>query len=194
MADARPAGRPVTLIAFAASLRRDSLNRKLLHVAVPIARDAGAVVDVLDYAELVFPAYNGDDEKANGLPEPVQALGRRLVGSDGLLLATPEYNYSMPGNLKNTIDWVSRIRPVPFADRWLLLLSASNGRVGGNRSLWHVRQPLESMGAFVYPGMFSLAEAGKVFGEDGRLHDAATATRLDTLVRKFITMVARARV
>ena len=79
-----------------------------------------------------------------------------------LLLASPEYNFSMPGNLKNTIDWLSRIRPYVVRDRWALLLSASNGRVGGNRGLWHLRVPLESIGMMIFPDMFSLALAGGV--------------------------------
>ena len=193
MADTSSAPRPIKLIAFAASLRRDSWNRKLLHLAVPLARDAAAEVDVADFHELVYPAYNFDDQQANGIPEPVQAFGRRMVESDGLIIASPEYNFSMPGTLKNTIDWLSRIRPNPFLHRWVLLLSASNGRVGGNRGLWHLRQPLESLGAFVHPEMFSLAEAPKAFDDGGRLTDPAIVARLEQLVRGFVATVGRAR-
>jgi NAD(P)H-dependent FMN reductase len=192
MADTASAPRPIKLIAFAASLRRDSWNRKLLNLAVPLARDAGAAVDVTDFHELVYPAYNHDDQQASGIPETVQAFGRRMVESDGLIIASPEYNFSMPGTLKNTIDWLSRIRPVPFHHKWVLLLSASNGRVGGNRGLWHLRQPLESLGAFVHPEMFSLAEAPKAFDEAGELADVALRARLEKLVRGFVAMVGRA--
>lgn len=193
MADTPAPPRPVSLIAFAASLRRGSWNRKLLELAVPIARDAGANVDVADYHDLIFPAYNADDEQAHGIPEAVQAFGRRLTSSDGLLLASPEYNHSMPGSLKNTLDWISRIRPIPFARRWALLLSASPGKVGGNRGLWHLRQPLEYLGTFAYPDMFSLGEAAKAFTADGQLADPALAARLEKVVRAFIATVARAR-
>lgn len=193
MADTAAAPRPVSLIAFAASLRRDSWNRKLLHQAVTMAQAAGAQVEVVDYHQLVYPAYNADDQQAHGIPEVVQAFGRRIGASDGLLIATPEYNYSMPGTLKNTLDWISRIRPNPLHGRWALLLSASTGRVGGNRGLWHLRQPLEAMGTFIHPEMFSLAEAPKAFAEDGRLADPALATRLEKLMHGFVATVLKAR-
>jgi NAD(P)H-dependent FMN reductase len=193
MADSPTAARPVTLIAFAASLRRDSWNRKLLTLAIDRARSAGAEVEVLDFGDLIYPAYNADDQSAAGIPDAVQAFGERISASDGLLLASPEYNFSTPGTLKNTIDWVSRIRPVPLKGRWVLLLSASSSRVGGNRGLWHTRVPLESMGAVVYPDMFSVAEAPKAFAEDGSLADGALTERLEKLVQAFVSMVQRAR-
>ena len=137
MASAATAPHPIKLIAFAASLRRDSFNRRLLTQAVLVARAEGAAVDVHDFRDFIFPAYDADVQAAEGIPGAAQHLGRLITNSDGLLLASPEYNYSMPGNLKNTIDWISRIRPFVVRDRWALLLSASNGRVGGNRGLWH---------------------------------------------------------
>ena len=191
MADAAPAARPIKLIAFAASLRRDSLNRRLLGQAVLAARAEGAVVDVHDFRDFVFPAFDADVLAATGIPEPVQRLGSLVLASDGLLLASPEYNFSVPGNLKNTIDWLSRIRPFVVQDRWALLLSASNGRVGGNRGLWHLRVPLESMGMIVFPDMFSLALAGEAFADDGTLRDAVLRDRLSAMMRKFLSVVRR---
>jgi NAD(P)H-dependent FMN reductase len=123
----------------------------------------------------------------------VQHLGRLVTESDGLLLASPEYNYSMPGNLKNTIDWLSRIRPYVVRNRWALLLSASNGRVGGNRGLWQLRIPLESMGMMVYPDMFSLGLASEAFAEDGTLLDATLRDRLSLMMNGFVQAVRLAR-
>ncbi|MBP2648927.1 MAG: NADPH-dependent reductase [Gemmatimonadetes bacterium] len=193
MADAAPAARSIKLIAFAASLRRDSLNRLLLAQAVLAARAEGATVEVHDFREFIFPAYDGDMQASAGIPEPVQHLGRLVTASDGLLLSSPEYNYSVPGNLKNTIDWLSRIRPYVVQDRWALLLSASNGRVGGNRGLWHLRVPLESMGMMIFPDMFSLALAAEAFAEDGTLRDAALRDRLGAVMHRFVSAVGRAR-
>jgi NAD(P)H-dependent FMN reductase len=178
-------------MALAASLRRDSFNRKLLHLAVPLARAAGAEVEVVDFRDVLFPAYNADEQQEHGIPPEVTAFGQRIAGSDGFLLASPEYNHSIPGALKNTIDWVSRIRPMPWQGRWALLLSASNSRVGGNRGLWQLRQPFASMGTFVYPEMFSLAEAPKALDSAGQLAEPALATRLETLVRAFVATVVK---
>lgn len=193
MASAAAAPHPVKLIAFAASLRRDSFNRRLLTQAVLVARAEGAIVDVHDFRDFIFPAYDADVQASEGIPEAVQHLGRLLTNSDGLLLASPEYNYSVPGNLKNTIDWISRIRPFVVRDRWALLLSASNGRVGGNRGLWHLRVPLESMGMMVFPDMFSLGLASEAFAEDGSLRDAALRDRLSLTINKFVDVVRRTR-
>ena len=131
--------------------------------------------------------------RSRPLPEAVLHLGRLITGSDGLLLASPEYNYSMPGNLKNTIDWLSRIRPFVVRDRWALLLSASNGRVGGNRGLWHLRVPLEAMGMMIFPDMFSLALASEAFADDGTLRDAALRDRLTMIMTGFVGAVRKAR-
>jgi chromate reductase, NAD(P)H dehydrogenase (quinone) len=193
MADAASAPHPIKLIAFAASLRRDSLNRRLLAQAVLAARAAGATVDVHDFRDFIFPAYDADVQVAEGIPAEVQQLGRLVKEADGLLLASPEYNYSMPGNLKNTIDWLSRIRPHVVRDRWAMLLSASNGRVGGNRGLWQLRIPLESMGMMIFPDMFSLALAAEAFADDGALRDPALQDRLSAMMNAFCAAVGRAR-
>jgi NAD(P)H-dependent FMN reductase len=193
MAEAASAPRTIKLIAFAASLRHASHNRRLLAQAVIAARGEGAVVDVHDFRDFIFPAYDADLQAAEGLPQSVQHLGRLVTESDGLLLASPEYNYSMPGNLKNTIDWLSRIRPYVVRNRWALLLSASNGRVGGNRGLWQLRIPLESMGMMVYPDMFSLGLASEAFAEDGTLLDATLRDRLSLMMNGFVQAVRLAR-
>lgn len=90
-------------------------------------------------------------------------LRRRLEANDAFVIVSPEYNSSMPGVLKNAIDWTSRHKPQPFNGRHALLLSASPSIVGGNRGLWALRIPLEHLGARVYPDMFSLAQAHEAF-------------------------------
>ena len=95
------------------------------------------------------------------------------------MIASPEYNASMPGVLKNAIDWVSRFRPQPFNELHGLLMSASPSMVGGNRGLWALRVPFEHLGARIYPDMFSLAQAHKAFDGDGRLADEALGTRFE---------------
>jgi NAD(P)H-dependent FMN reductase len=108
------------------------------------------------------------------------------------VIASPEYNASMPGHLKNAIDWVSRIRPQPFNAKHALLLSASPSMAGGNRGLWSLRIPLEHLGARVFPDMFSLAQAHKAFTESGELADRQLAERFEQNLRAFVDLVEAA--
>ncbi len=104
-------------------------------------------------------------------------------------MASPEYNASLPGVLKNAIDWVSRFDPQPFNERHGLLLSASPSMVGGNRGLWALRIPLEHLGARIYPDMFSLAQAHKAFDDEGRIADSRLQGRFDTNITNFMDLV-----
>lgn len=181
----------VRLLAFAASLRGPSLNRRLLEVAAGMARSAGAEVDVAHFREFEAPSFNQDVMNESGLPPGAEALRQRLAVADGLLLASPEYNYSIPGVLKNLIDWVSRYRPGPFRGKSALLLSTSTGAVGGSRGLWQLRIPLEGLGVFVYPGMFSLPNGGQAFTPDGALAEASQAERLQQVITGYLQAAAR---
>jgi NAD(P)H-dependent FMN reductase len=174
------------LFALAASLRKASWNRKLLAVAVGMARAAGAEVDHADFHEFDMPLYDGDLQAGSGLPPGALELIRRTGAVDGLLIASPEYNYSLPGTLKNAIDWVSRARPVPTRGKSAFLMAASNGRYGGIRGLWQLRIPLEGIGIFVNPDMFALSEAGAAFAEDGSLKDAVVAERLEKMIQGYL--------
>lgn len=172
-------------LAFSASLRTGSLNHKLLLRAIRPLEADGHTVRVVPYTDVVTPNYDADAQTRDGFPAAAEALREALLAADGWLLASPEYNYSMPGALKNTLDWLSRYRPMPFINKPTLLLSASPGLIGGNRGLWALRVPLESMGALVHPNMFSLSQAAAAFADDGDLKDAALGTRLDEMVRGF---------
>jgi NAD(P)H-dependent FMN reductase len=179
------------LLAFAASLRKASLNRRLLQVAVELARQHGAAVDLAEFHEFGMPLFDGDLQEREGIPAGALALARRIQAADGLLLASPEYNYSIPGTLKNAIDWVSRIKPVPLKGKSALLLSTSTGLVGGNRGLWALRVPLELLGVHVYPEMFSLASGNKMLDESGGLTDPAAKQRLDALLGAYLEHARR---
>jgi NAD(P)H-dependent FMN reductase len=176
----------VKLLAFAASLRRESSNRKLLRVAADLASSAGAIVDLAEFAEFAMPLYSGDVQESAGIPPGAQELARRLEAADGILLASPEYNFSLPGTLKNAIDWISRIRPVPLRGKSALLLAASSGQVGGIRGLWQLRIPLEGLGTFVFPGMFALPFGGTAFAETGALKDGDVQARLQRLIQDYL--------
>lgn len=181
------------LLALAASLRRGSLNRRLLEEAARRARDLGAEVEVVDFAAFEMPLYN-QDLQDEGFPAGAQEFKRQIEATDGMILASPEYNYSLPGHLKNAIDWVSRFHPMPLRGKSALLLSASPSMVGGIRGLWQLRIPLEGLGVFVYPDMFALASADEAFDSHGHLKDPNLEGRLQHTLEgywRFARAVAR---
>ena len=174
------------LLAFAGSLRRNSINRKLLHVAAGIARAGEAEVDIAEFEECDAASFNADVQESTGFPPGPEEFRRRVSPVDGLLLASPEYNYSVPGPLKNLIDWVSRLRPVPLRGKSALLLATSNGAIGGIRGLWQLRIPLEGLGVFVHPDMYTLPNGNQAFGPDGSLLDAQARERLERIVGGYL--------
>ena len=175
------------LLALAASLRRDSLNRKLVQLAVALARDAGWEVDLADFREFDMPLYDADLQ-ASGFPSGARELARRIESADGLMIASPEYNYSLPGTLKNAIDWVSRMKPMPLRGKHGILLAASTSLVGGLRGLWALRVPLEGLGVVLYPDMFGLAQAQQAFDEGGKLKDPVVQERLAKMTAGYFVM------
>ena len=189
----RPGSEPkLRVLVFGASLRVDSLNRKLAALAARIAAQKGATVDHASMRDFEVPSYDGDEQKAEGIPKGAEELRRRLVESDAFIVSAPEYNGSMPGMLKNLIDWTSRFRPQPFDGKHGLLLSASPSMVGGNRGLWALRVPFEHLGARIYPDMFSLAQAHKSLVEDD-ISDAALRSRFETNVEAFLSLAEAAK-
>jgi chromate reductase len=178
----------VRLLAFAASLKRESLNRKLINLAVELAREAQVEVDLADFREFDMPLYDADLQSSAGFPEGARELARRIEAVDGLMIASPEYNYSLPGTLKNAIDWVSRMKPMPLRGKHGVLLAASTSLVGGSRGLWALRVPLEGLGVMLLPDMFALAQAPQAFDDQGKLKDPQLQERLRKLVHGYLDM------
>ena len=174
------------VLAFAASLRRESLNRKLLGLVVDLVREAKVEVDLADFHDFDMPLYDADLQVSSGFPKGAQEMARRIQAADGLLIASPEYNYSMPGTLKNAIDWVSRLKPMPLRGKHGFLMAASGSLVGGIRGLWALRVPLEGLGVFLYPDMFALAQAPQALDEQGQLKDPEMQERLRKMVAGYL--------
>jgi len=183
----------VRVLLFSASLRTDSLNGRLITLARSVCERLGARIDFARMEEFDAPSYNQDVETRDGFPPGIREFHRRLERCDGFIIATPEYNASMPGHLKNAIDWVSRVRPQPFNARHALLLSASPSMAGGNRGLWSLRIPLEHLGARVFPDMFSLAQAHQAFTGSGELTDRLLAERFEQNLRAYLDLVEAAK-
>ena len=186
----QPGGRrPVRILVFAASLRQGSLNGRLAALAATVAAEKGGVVDRADLVDFECPSYDGDVEAEEGIPAGAGRLRERLLGADAFLIVSPEYNASMPGALKNAIDWTSRFRPQPFNGRQGLLMSASPSMAGGNRGLWSLRIPLEHLGARVYPDMFSLSQAHQAFDAEGRIANSTLQQRFAMTIECFLDLV-----
>jgi len=188
-----PATEPtLKVLIFGASLRADSLNQKLAALAARIVAQSGALVTLASMSQFDVPTYDGDVERAPGIPQGAEALRQRIIESDAFIIASPEYNASMPGGLKNLIDWTSRFRPQPFDGKHGLLLSASPSMGGGNRGLWALRVPLEHLGARIYPDMFSLSQAQQAL-VDGDIADAKLRARFEKNLQAFLSLAEAAK-
>jgi chromate reductase len=167
------------ILAFAGSSRRDSVNKKLLAIAAEGAREAGAEVTVVDLADFPMPLYDGDLEEREGLPPQAKRLRQIMIEHDGLLIASPEYNSSISGLLKNVIDWLSRPQPgeealelLPFKNKVACLISASPSYWGGLRGLVTLRSILGNIRVLVLPEQLTLPNAFEAFDDRGQLKDA----------------------
>jgi NAD(P)H-dependent FMN reductase len=187
-----PPHEPLRYLLFSASLRTGSLNTRLAGLARAAIETHGGTVDPAAMADFDCPSYS-QDAQAKGFPPGAEALRRRLEASDAFVIAAPEYNGSMPGTLKNVIDWVSRFRPQPFNGKHALLVSASPSMAGGNRGLWALRVPLEHLGVRVYPDMFSLAQAHQAFDAQGHIVNQQLAGRLDQTIAGFMDLAEAAK-
>lgn len=178
------------LIGIAGSLRKDSYNAALLRAAAELA-PAGTEVEIASIAEI--PLYDGDLESERGIPEPVAVLKDKIANADGLLLVTPEYNNSMPGVLKNAIDWLSRpakdIERV-FGDKAVAIMGATPGR-GGTRLAQNAWLPvLRTLGTRAWFGeQLYVAGAGQAFDAEGRLVDEKIKKLLSEFMAGFATFV-----
>ena len=166
------------VLGICGSLRKASINMAALQAAGENAPD-GVSLEIADLSGI--PIYN-DDVYQDGFPATVETLRAQIREADALLFATPEYNYSIPGTLKNAIDWVSRPPDHPFTGKPVAILGCSPGTSGTMRAQYHLRQVMIflDMRPLNKPEVF-IAGAGNLF-EDGKLTDAATAERLGDLM------------
>ena len=184
------------ILAFAGSLRRDSFNKKLARVAADAARAAGGEVTYVDLADLRMPIYDGDLEKAEGIPPEAKRFKELMLANDALIIASPEYNSSIPGTLKNVLDWVSRSEQgepplAAYAGKVGIFMSASPGPWGAIRSLGLLRMMLGNIKVLVLPDFVSIARAGEAFNPDGSLKDAKQAAAVQKLGKTLTDTLAK---
>ncbi len=181
------------IVGLCGSLRKASLNRAALRLAGE-SMPSTMTLDIVDWRE--FPVFDGD-VFALGLPAPVAALRERIRRADGVVVATPEYNFSVPGGLKNVLDWLSRGDDQPWTLKPVAILSASTGPVGGARVQYDLRKVMLFLNAAVLtkPEVFIGAAAGK-FDADGRCTDETTRKFVGAQMvafQQWITAVGRMR-
>ena len=184
------------ILAFAGSTRTDSFNKRLIKIAVAGAQAAGAEVTLIDLRDYPLPLFDGDLEAREGLPPNGRKLKDLFLAHHGLLMSCPEYNSSITGVWKNTIDWVSR--PVPgeaplacFDGKVAALMSASPGALGGLRGLVHVRAILGNIKVLVLPDQVAVPKASEAFNPDGSLKDPKQQAAVEALGAKLAQVIPK---
>lgn len=174
------------LLIFAASHRPASVNRTLAKLAAQEATALGAQVDFAEYADFDMPLYNDAQCDETGVPEIATAFARRAQDAQGIVISSPEYNWSYPGSLKNILDWTSRLSPRPLAKKTALLLSATPGSRGGIVGLNHLKTPLEALQMFVFPKVFPLGHSDRAFDDHARLREPKQQQLFSSLIKDYI--------
>jgi NAD(P)H-dependent FMN reductase len=185
------------VLVFAGSTRSASFNKKLARLAADAARGAGAEVTLVDLREFALPLYDGDLEEAQGLPDGAKRFKKLMREHDGFIIASPEYNSSVSGVLKNAIDWASREETddepplVAYRGKVALLLSASPGGLGGLRGLVHLRAILGNIGVIVLPDQLAVGTAHEAFDQDGQLKDPMKAKKIKDLCGGLVAFLKK---
>ena len=186
------------VLAFAGSTRSGSYNKKLIALAAEASRARGAQTTLIVLRDYPMPLYDGDLEDTQGLPENGKRLKELFYDHDALLIASPEYNSSISGVLKNTIDWMSRQQPNEvalqcFKGKTCGLLAASPGALGGLRGLVTLRSILGNIQVLVMPNQFALSKADQAFDEAGKLKDAKNLSAMEGVVAQLVETTRKLR-
>jgi chromate reductase len=180
----------IRLVGLCGSLRKGSLNRRALELAGSVL-PAGVTLDIVDWRDI--PPFDAD-VYAQGPNPQVQALAERIRQADGVVIATPEYNFSIPGSFKNVIDWLSRGDNQPFARKPVAILSAATGPLGGARVQYDLRRVMLFVNAMVLvkPEVF-IGVAQNKFDAEGQCTDEATRNFVTQQMLSFETWIQECR-
>lgn len=183
-----------TILIISGSSRKDSFNTRLAHVAGEAVRAAGAEPIVTHIGEYPLPVFDQDFEEREGMPQPGQKLKALFVKSRALIFCCPEYNGSLAGPFKNTLDWMSResIDGEPelnaYKGKFVQLLSASPGALGGMRGLVAMRLFLSTVGAIALPDQLCVSKAHEAFEPTGSLKDPKQLKQLQGHIDKLLKL------
>jgi len=182
-----------SILCFAGSARKQSLNKQLAKQAAEIAIQAGANASFVDLADYPLPLYNGDEEQAHGLPEHALALKAMITEADGLFIASPEYNSAYSPLLKNTLDWVSRQHledETPYSaylGKVAGIAGASPGGLGGLRGLVPLRMLLNNINITVVPQQLAVGSAYTKINDRGEFTDENTLAGIEKIIQSIIS-------
>jgi NAD(P)H-dependent FMN reductase len=185
------------IAAIAGSYREHSYNKRVLNIAVAGAREAGGDVTVIDLRDFPMPIYNSDDHEQKGFDPQASRLQDLLKEHDGLLIASPEYNGSIPGGLKNAIDWTSRKSDKygmyeVYRGKTAAIITASPGQFGGLRCMAHLRGVLTIAGVTVLPTEIAVTFVAQKFEVDGaEMNDEKTRSHLTNLGATLVGVLNR---
>src|SRR5262249_43224830 len=165
------ADKALNVISICGSLRKGSYNRVVMNALPGLAPAGMSIKEAPPFA--AFPLYNADVQNASGFPAPVNALADAIRAADGVIFVTPEYNFSLPGGLKNALDWVSRLQNQPLAGKPVALQSVSPGPLGGARVQYDLRKMMVFLDALTLnkPEIFVGACASRVDDKTGEIKD-----------------------
>jgi chromate reductase, NAD(P)H dehydrogenase (quinone) len=185
------------ILVFAGSVRVGAFSGRTADAAQRELAVQGAEVTRITLADYPLPLMDQNLEAENGIPEPAYRLARQFMAHDGLLIASPEYNASIPPLLKNALDWVSRVRRdgdravKPLGDKAMALCSSSDGAFAGMRGLYHLRAVLMACGADVITPQCSVAHASRAFDENGAFAEERMRAQMENVCRALITRAAQ---
>lgn len=181
-----------SILVFAGSSRRESLNKKLAQTAAQTLQQQGGIATFIDLADFNIPLYHGDLEAEHGIPAEVQRLQNLLAQHQGLLIVSPEYNGMPTPLLLNTLDWLSRGSQglSNFSGKPVALLSASPGGLGGLRSLWSMRQFLSNLGLLVLANQLAVGAAQDAFNDQGLLNNPRQQDSLSQMTQQLLSLAS----
>lgn len=182
--------RKPSLLIFAGSTRKKSLNIKLAKEVISLMKDSS--IEFLHLKDYPLPIYDGDIEDESGVPENARAIRNKMINADGIILCSPEYNSTVSPLLKNVLDWTSRADTnvanlAPTKNKPFLLLGSSPGKLSGLRGLFSLRDILLNMSAFLYPKVYALQPLSSELEAD--LLDEKRKKDLSTLIATFESFV-----
>jgi chromate reductase, NAD(P)H dehydrogenase (quinone) len=183
----------LNVLVICGSLRKGSYNAALTRALPALAPPEMKLITAPGFETL--PLYNADIQEASGFPGPADALAAAIRAADGVLFVTPEYNWSMPGGLKNAIDWVSRMKDQPFQEKPVAIQSCSTGILGGARMQYHWRMSMTFVKAFIFgtPEVF-VSQAQNKFDKDTlELKDQPTRDMVKMHLAAFAKFIVRVR-